>query len=438
MTLSPSIRRKLTVLVTFFAGQGATQALNLLSGFLVLHWLDVISYGQYGLTFGFQSTANMLIDLGFSSTIVALVGHRVDDRAVLGNYIRSGRSLRSRMLLIVTPISTLFYFYLTHQLRWSFVTRGLLLASIFVSIYFSGMQAYYTAPLIVQRKLWTHYRIQALIAIFRVASYVLLHKVGVLNAVSAVWINAIGIIIAGIAYKSASRTFLEEPTQPNPLITKQMLVYVLPNLPGVIFFALQGQISVFLIAALGHNKAIAQVAALSRIGQIFTLIAALNGTILEPWFAKSPQKSVLRRYLIAAGITIIFSLAFVMVSVVFPGGLLWILGKHYTDLRQEVRWTVLTGCTSYLAALTWTVISGRRFIYWSSTFLNIALILVAQLCFLLFIGVTTTLQAVEFGFASVIASLIAQIINLGYGLRRGPRVDLIATDGLKVEELNEI
>lgn len=438
MAKDHGLRRKAKILATFLAGQGCAQALNLLSGFLVLRWLDVGSYGQYGLTFGFQSTVNLLIDLGFSSTIVALVGHRVNDARVLGDYIRAGRSLRSRMLTIVMPISAFIFFYLTHHLNWNLTTQILLLVSIFVSIYFSGMQAYYTAPLIVQRRLGTHYSIQSAVAVLRVVGYLALYKLGTLNAVSAVYVNAAGIVTAGLSYKFATRALLAEPVRPNPLVVKQMLAYVMPNLPGVVFFALQGQISVFLIAALGHTKGIAQVAALARIGQIFTLIAALNGTVLEPWFAKSPESEVLKRYLTAAGITVFFSAAFVSFAVLFPGGLLWILGKHYGDLRLEVRWTVLSGCTSYLSALTWTVISGRRFIYWSSTFLNIGCILATQVVFLLKDSISTPLEAVKFGFASIAASLVAQIINLIFGLKRGPRISLTVEDSATIAEMNAL
>jgi O-antigen/teichoic acid export membrane protein len=422
MFVSVGISRKARVLGTFFVGQGCAQALTLLSGFLVLRWLEVGAYGQYGLTFGFQSTVNLLVDLGFSSTIVALVGHRVDDPLVLGEYIRAGRSLRIRVLLVVMPISALLYVFLTNHLHWKLSTQFFLLSSILVSIYFSGMQAYYTAALIVQRRLVRHYGIQSTIALWRVAGFYILFKLGVLTAASAAWISALGIVTAGLLYRYSARSFLQEPKEPSPRAMKQMLNYVIPNLPGVIFFALQGQISVFLIAAFGHTKGIAQVTALSRIGQIFTFITALNGAVLEPWFAKSPKAAVLSRYIVAAGITVIFSSFFVTLTILFPGALLWVLGKHYSDLRIEIRWTILTGCVSYLATLTWTVISGRRFIYWSSTFLNIGLILFVQIGFLLTRSVATPLEAVQFGFASALASLLSQLLNLGYGLRRGPRI----------------
>jgi O-antigen/teichoic acid export membrane protein len=422
-----SLRRRLRIVLMFFAGQGLAQMLNLLAGFLVLRWLDVSAYGQYGLTFGFQSTVNLLIDLGFSSTIVALVGHRVNDRNILGEYVRAGRDLRTRMLLVIFPVSMIAFFHLTNRLNWSRSLQLSLLCSILVSIYFSGMQAYYTAPLIVQRKLATHYWIQGSVAAFRVVGYVLLFKLGQLGASVAVWLNAAAIVLAGFLYRRVSRKLISEPAKPNRLIRKQMIDYVTPNLPSVIFFALQGQISVFLIAAVGHNKAVAQVSALGRLGQIFTLVTLMNGTLIEPWFAKSAKEQVVKRYLSVTAIVIAVSIVVVAISILFPEGFLWILGTNYKDLHAELTWIVLNGCTAYLAGLTWTVISGRRFIYWTSTFVNIIFILLSQVLFLTFKGIASPLDAVKFGYVSVAASLMAQVVNLCYGLKRGPRFD-IATE----------
>jgi hypothetical protein len=294
------------------------------------------------------------------------------------------------------------------------------------------MQAYYTAPLIVQRRLVTHYSIQGGIAVFRVVGYILLYRLGGLGASSAVWLNAAAIVFAGFLYKSVSRKLILEPSKVDPIVRKQMIDYVTPNLPSVVFFALQGQISVFLIAAVGHNKGIAQVSALGRLGQIFALATMMNGTLIEPWFAKSANDQVLKRYLSVAAITILVSIIFVTASIVFPEMFLWILGANYKDLHAELIWIVLNGCTAYLSGLTWTVISGRRFIYWSATFVNIAFILVSQIMFLTLKGIASPLDAVKFGYVSVAASLLAQIVNLCYGLKRGPRIQ-IAADQIPAE-----
>jgi len=426
---SELVKRKARILFTFLAGQGSSQGFNLLTGFMVLRWLDVGSYARYGLTYGFQSTTNILIDLGFSATIVALVGPRVQDRRVIGSYVRAGRQLRVRMMATVMPIAGIVYLIMTRRLQWPVVSQIGLLLAIFVSIYFSGLQAYYGSSLIVARRLGTYYRVQVCASVGRFAGCAILHLAGHLDAMSAVWINAAGIVGAGLAYKVISRQLMEEPLRPSPPIVRQMIRYIMPNIPGVIFYALQGQLSLFLIAILGHNKGVAQVSALARIGQLFVLLYAFNGMVVEPWFARSSEEHVLPRYFAAIGVAVCFSAVFLGVAVAWPGCLLWILGKNYQNLNLELAWTILSGCIGYLMTLTWTVISARRLIYWSSTFLNIGLILFAEVAFIVLVGVPTTLRAVQFGCVSALAALIAQCINLTYGLKRGPRVSLLVDEG---------
>ncbi|WP_257237060.1 hypothetical protein, partial [Nostoc sp. 'Peltigera malacea cyanobiont' DB3992] len=47
------------------------------------------------MAFGFQSTFGILIDLGFSGTIIALVGDRIYDKKVVGSYIYAGKHFRN-------------------------------------------------------------------------------------------------------------------------------------------------------------------------------------------------------------------------------------------------------------------------------------------------------------------------------------------------------
>lgn len=421
-------KRRARILLTFLAGQGSAQAFTLVTGFVVLRWLDITSYARYGLTYGFQTTTNILIDIGLSGTIVALVAHRSDDRKIIGNYVRAGRQLRLRMMALVMPVSGVVYVFMTHRLQWPLAIQVGLFVSILTSIYCSGVQAYYGSALIVTGRLGTYYRVQVCSSLGRLAGCAVLHSLGYLDALSAVWINTAGLVGAGVAYKMLTRGLLEEPIRPSPPIVRQMLRYVMPNIPGAIFYALQGQIAVFLIAILGHNEGVAQVSALARLGQLFILLTAFNIIVVEPWFARSSQKKVLPRYLAALGAASCFSVLFVGWSVVCPGCLLWILGKNYQNLNRELVWTISTGCISYLMTLTWTVISARRLVYWSSTFLNIGLILAAEIVFLSVVGVPTTLRAVQFGFVSALAGLIAQCINLMYGLKHGPRVKLFVEE----------
>src|ERR1700733_2055873 len=128
-------QRIFPLLATFAVGQAAAQSLNLLSGFLLVRWLQIADYGQYGLVYSFQSTTNVLIDLGFSTTIVALVGNNWNQPKVIGNYVRAGRALRLRLLLTICPIAALFFIRMTGNLHWDLSTQLSFGCSIIVAIY---------------------------------------------------------------------------------------------------------------------------------------------------------------------------------------------------------------------------------------------------------------------------------------------------------------
>jgi O-antigen/teichoic acid export membrane protein len=419
-----NLQRRSRILLTFMGGQGAAQGLNLLCGLLILRWLPMGDYSQYGLVYGYQMLVNSGLDLGFSGTIVALVGHRINDKSVIGNYIRAGRRMRLKMMGIVLPVLSVVYYFMTKHMHWPLYVQVMLLLSICASVNFSGLQSYYTSPLLIHRRLTTYYRILILTSLLRLVACFVLYSFGWITSVTAVWVNVLGIAVTGFLLRAACRDLVDEPARPSREITRQMLRYTMPNMPGLLFYALQGQVSVFLIATFGNSKGLAQVSALGRVGQIFTLLYSINVILVEPWFAKSDSRLVLKRYLGLAGIVVLGSALLVGLTARFPEILLLLLGQKYYNLRVEVVWLVLQGCIGFLMGMTWTVVSARRLIFWRTTFLNIFGITLSQIAFIFFFGVTSPLRAIQMGCFSVSISLCAQLYNLFYGLKRGPRIHI--------------
>ncbi len=85
------------------SGQSILQALNFITGFLLVRWLSIESYAQFGVVFGFQSTLAMLIDLGFGGCIVSLVGNRGDRPEIIGGYISAAHWFRTRLFAFIVP-----------------------------------------------------------------------------------------------------------------------------------------------------------------------------------------------------------------------------------------------------------------------------------------------------------------------------------------------
>ena len=81
-------RRLFHLLAGFFLGQAAVQGISVIIGIFLVRTLDVRSYAEFGLAFGFQATASVLMDLGFAGTIIPLVGEHASNPELVGKYVR--------------------------------------------------------------------------------------------------------------------------------------------------------------------------------------------------------------------------------------------------------------------------------------------------------------------------------------------------------------
>lgn len=415
-------RRFSALIISFLAGQGSVQVLNLLTGFFLLRWLSVEAYAQYSVAFGFQSTLSMLIDLGFSGSIIALVGDRGDDKAVLGNYIRSAKHFRNRLFAILIPSAAIAFPLVTFKQHWDWTTQILLFTSIIASIFFQGWVSYYGVPLLIHQRLNKFYQPQILSSFGRIASSFALYLVSALNAWTSAWVSSIVLAVNGFLYRRATTNFIAEPTQSDPQLNREMLRYLSPLIPGIIFTAFQGQISLLLITLFGHTKSIAEVAALGRLGQLFFLLAAFNGVIVEPYIAKVSRQDLFKRYfqILIGAITI--SIVLCVIGFRFPEPLLLILGSKYQNLRLETGWIVAGACINYVNGVMWTMHSARKWIYWWGTGLYIGLLLITQLICISFMELNTTINVIYFSLITTAAVTLVHIANGVYGFIYGPRL----------------
>ena len=433
---SEQFARRSRKMLVYLTGQGAVQLLNAATGLLLLRWLSVKDYAQYILAFSFSVALGLLTDLGFSGTIVALVGPRGNDPKVIGSYIRSGRHLRNLLLLICSPVAAILFIRICRQHQWDILTSTVLYISIVVSIYFNGTVSYFGAPLLIRGQLTQYYRSQIGAAIFRIATCGLLFMTGWLSAWTASWINVLAFFLTGLLYVRASRPFVQIPHTLQRSATHQMWHYILPNLPSLIFFSLQGQISLFLISLFGGTRSIAEVGALGRLAQLFLLFSGFNGTVIEPFIARLPDKQVLRYFLLIAACGTALAGSISLLGFYFPGLLLPLLGPRYASLHEDIGWVVLSSCIGYLVGVLWTMTAARRWIYWETTWVTIGCILLTQVTFAWRVGVTSTFHAVLFGVVTSGAYLLSTTLNCIYGYFRGPRIAI--STPVAPESLSEI
>lgn len=414
-------RRIFRVLTGFFLGQGAAQGISVLAGLFLVHKLSVQAYAQFGLASGFQSLFSILMDFGFASTIIPMVGEQREDRALVGRYVRSAKHLRDWAFWIIAPVTIVAFLAIMHKQHWSLTIQLLLLASVLLALYSGGKVSYYSAPLFIFGRLREYYVPQIATGAGRLAAYIGLEFAGGLNAWTAAALSALNVTANGSWLREKSRPYLEWPEKEDPATDRELIHYILPAAPAMIFAAFQSQITLFLISMFGGTVDIAQVAALGRIGQLFTVLMTFNMIIVEPYIARLNRERLFPIYLKFLFLASAACTPVVLAAFLWPQAFLWLLGSKYAMLHSLLGWVVLSSCLNYLAGLMWVMNRARKWIFWSGTILEIVLLLVLQTAYVICIGIRTTREAVFLTFAMSFCYLIAHGYVSIYGFLKGPR-----------------
>jgi O-antigen/teichoic acid export membrane protein len=136
-----------------------------------------------------------------------------------------------------------------------------------------------------------------------------------------------------------------------PDVAARMISQVRRTLPGAIYYALSGQLTVWLISIFGRSESVAAVGALGRLTMIFAILSVAFNASAVPRFARIPatwRERVRARYLQSQLALLLVCLGLLALLVWLPGPALAVLGPHYAGLQREL---ILMGIGSTLATV---------------------------------------------------------------------------------------
>ena len=408
--------------VTEFLGlQGITTAGNLLYGFLCVRLLPIPDYAEFAVVFGFLGTFTVLMDIGISSTLIPLVGERIDDRQLIADYVASIRQLAHWVYIAVAPLIAVVYPLIVRRQQWSWKVLAAMVAILLVAGWCARIGGAYGAVLIIRRDRTVWYRMQMISSLGTLFLLGIVWSAHWLNAFSAILINVAGIVFVGYAYYLRAERLLGVKGHSSREKRNAIVHLALPSMPNAIFYALQGQISLLLITFFGRTTAVASIGALNRLSRFFLLFAQMNPLFIEPYFAKLPAARLRRSYLCVLAISGAFCLFMVGSARALPGVFLWVLGPKYRDLRFEVLLAMAAISISFFYDVIVTMNNARRFVYWWNGIMTIALVLSVQVFFLWKVDLSTVRGVLYMGIATAAAILLVNALTAIYGFARGPR-----------------
>ena len=405
----------------YFTVQGITIATNLIYGLLCVRLLPSSEYAKFVVVFGVQGMLVILMDLNFSGTIIPLIGNRVDDHSLISDYIASLRQLSYWLFAIVGAGTVVCFPLLVKHRDWDWSVIGPMIGILLLSTWFIRVGSAYGAVLILLGKRPTWYRAQMISSVGTLVVLGIFRALHWLGGFTAILINVLGIVYVGIEYYRQAHRLLGTSGHASARLRRAIVGLALPNVPQAIFFALQGQISLFLITFFGHTHGVSSVGALARLGQIFIIFKQANMLFVEPYFAKLPKARMRSRYTLALLLAAMISVAVMQLTYFYPQALLSLLGPQYRDLRFEVQLAVAASAVGFFSNVLWTIHSARRFVFWWNVILSIVLTLVVQLVFVIKADMSTVRNVLMLNLAVNLTSLFINIMAGACGFIKGPR-----------------
>ena len=411
-------KAQIRLIISFLIGQGVVQFIQLLTGFLLIRWLTVEQYAQYSVAFAFQSTAQILVELGFSGSVIALVGSRIYDKDVLGGYIKAGKFFRNRLFAFVGAICLVGFPLITAHHEWPYYITFLLLIAILSNLYLSGNSAFYATPLIIHAKLKEFYRIQLKSGLFRLSFLALLSLFSVINAWLAAMATSFLIWYNGKNYKARSQEYLEEPSSSSSATKKEMLQYVKPVMPGIIYSAFSAQIALFLISIFGNTQNIAEVGALGRVGQIFFILNAASSTLIVPYLARQSGEGLSKKYLKVISGALSIAALLSIIAFLVPEPFLWIMGSKYDHLDREVGLLVLNSAIIFLNVVMWDMNCSRKWLWYWIPIVSISSNILLQIFLIFKMDLNTTYNVLIYSIILSVFNLSNKILVAFIGLKK--------------------
>jgi len=200
----------------------------------------------------------------------------------------------------------------------------------------------------------------------------------------------------------------------DPAIRARLVPLVRRTMPGAIYYALSGQLTVWLISIFGLTSAVAAVGALGRLAMILSVLSAGFGVLAVPRFARIPRtepKRVLRRYWQWQSLLALACAAPLLALASFPAPVLAILGPHYSGLEHEVVLMAASSLAVMMSGAAYSLAAARGVV--APPLLTVTYCIVGQVCLVLLLPLDSVAGVIWIGLLSAASQWL---LHTGYFL----------------------
>ncbi|CAM4121555.1 Membrane protein involved in the export of O-antigen and teichoic acid [Pedobacter westerhofensis] len=386
------------------SAQMLVQGIALISGIFIIRLLPTDEYALYTLANTMLGTISLLADGGISTGTLATGGKVWQDPVALGKVVVTGMEMRKKFAIASLAISLpiLFYLLISHGATW--MSSTLIAVSLIPAFYAALSDNLLEIPLKLNQDITPLQKNQVAANIARilmlVASLFFLPFTFI-----AILANGLPRIWANIKLRKVGERFADYSQGSDPEVKREILKMVKRTMPSAIYFCVSSQITIWLISIYGNTASIAKIGALGRLAVVLTIFTTLFSTLVVPRFARlsDDPKVLLSRFIQI--VLLLFGMSALICGFVylFPSQVLYILGKNYGDLHEEILLITISGCIGMVGGITYSLSVARGWILPPAVHISVSILAQALLIYFMDLSDTTNV-------------LMFSIINVGIGL----------------------
>jgi hypothetical protein len=372
----------------------------------------------------------ILADGGLTQSLLARGGRVATDRRRFSDVVRTALGLRRRLELVTLAVGVplLILLLRAHGVDWA----GCIGASLAVAAAMHGnvTQTVYSTVAFLQLRPIGAQRAAVVAGAVRllltVAAFLLLRHWS-----PFLWIGSAAVLLQGVLTERAAAVHLEQGRDVISLEDQRaMVVAFRSQLLNGIYFALQPQITVWILTVFGTADAVAEVGALGRLAVALSLVSAVFSSLALPRFARYTDPVTVRRaYVILVTAMAGVGAIVLGAALLWPGPILAVLGPKYAHLESELVWIMAASAISLVCAASHLLNTARGWV--RGVWLGVPATILAQAAIVTYVDLSTVRGAVLMQ-ASAFAAPLAINIAIGWRAMRSsqgppPHADVTAT-----------
>jgi O-antigen/teichoic acid export membrane protein len=411
-------KRWVGILSAYFTAQTLTQLLGIAAGLLLVRFLPVGEFALYTLALSVTTFFTFVSDLGSTTSLVYFFHRTRSEGEDFQPYLAAVLSLRRAVFLLgaltVAAAFPLLAGAKGYGLRESLLVTG----GIVLGVWFQISSSIRVLALRLADRYGQSYRAEVTGGGLRFVLVLALLASRLLWA----WLAVLASTVASAAVATLARPV--EGTRSGIDLRpyrRRVLRYLLPTLPGALYFSVQGPLVVWLAATFGGTHNIAEVGALGRLSLVVGLLSGLIGTVFLPRLAWIKDERQYRlRFFQFGGALLAAASVLVLAAALAPRLFLLLLGPNYAGLKTELLLVVSASALNLLDGYVVNVNLARSWTRWQSACLGVQI--AAQAILMTLLPLASTSNLLLFNLLSAAIALALQLATALTGFSRPARV----------------